>query len=208
MKKTEFQKYEVGRIAIDAVVLTIKDDSLWVYLNTREKDPYQGLAELPGGLLFPNETAEETLLRKVTDVIGLYNVFIQQFHTFTEPNRDPRTRTISIAYLALVPSERVKQWDHFYDLRKIPKMAFDHLEIITQARAYIKQNATDQLAKQLLPEYFPLNQAQVVYELMGGESFDNRNFRKKLLASGVVEKASLKQKNVTHRPATLFKFMI
>ncbi len=208
MKKTEFQKYEVGRIAVDAVVLTVKDDSFWVYLNTREKDPYQGLAELPGGLLFPDETAETTLLRKVTDAIGLTNVAIQQFHTFTEPNRDPRIRTISIAYLALLPAEQVKQWDCFQDLHELPKLAFDHQDIITQAREYIKQNATDLLAKQLLPEYFPLNQAQVVYQLMQGEVMDNRNFRKKILASGVVEKASLKQKNVTHRPATLFKFVI
>ncbi len=208
MEKAVQQTYETGRIAVDVVLLTIKDNSFWVYLNSREKEPFRGMVELPGGLLFPDETAEDTLLRKVTDGIGFTNLSIQQFHTFTEPDRDPRVRTISIAYLALVPAERVSQWDHFRNISELPKLAFDHQKIIVQARAFIKQNATDQFAKQLLPEYFPLNHAQLVYELMQGEVMDNRNFRKKLLASGVVEKASQKQKNVTHRPATLYKFVI
>lgn len=208
MEKAVKQNYETGRIAVDAVILTVKENSFWVHLNTREKEPYQGLAELPGGLLFPDETAEETLLRKVTDAIGLTNVSLQQFHTFTEPGRDPRVRTISIAYLALVPAEKVSQWDHFHNTGELPKLAFDHQKIIVHALSYIKQNAVDKFAKQLLPEYFPLNQAQMVYELMQGEVMDNRNFRKKLLVSGMVEKASQKQNNVTHRPATLYKFVI
>lgn len=200
------QTYETGRIAVDAVICSIKDDGLWVYLNAREKAPFRDLAELPGGLLLPDETADQTLLRKVTSAINVKTVFAQQFHTFTEPKRDPRMRTVTIAYIALVPAERVTHWEHFQNVADLPKLAFDHHQIIVQARRYLRHQADTTMVKHLLPKHFPLNQAQIIYEVLQGEKIDNRNFRKKLLNSGDVVKVDQVQKQVAHRPAALYRF--
>lgn len=200
------QTYESGRIAVDAVICSIKDDALWVYLNTREKAPFKGLAELPGGLLLQNETADQTLLRKVTNTIRVKTVFAQQFHTFTDPSRDPRVRTVTIAYIALVPAERVAHWSHFLNVDELPKLAFDHRRIIEMARGFLQNQADTTMVKHLLPKYFPLNQVQMVYEVLRGEKIDNRNFRKKLLNSGAVVKVNQVQKQVSHRPAALYRF--
>jgi len=199
--------YETARVAVNLVLLTIKDGALWTYLTVREKAPFEGLRELPGGLLVIDETAESTMKRKVSASLQFEALTIQQFHTFTNTDRDPRIRTISIGYIALLPTEMVTEWKDFFDTTSLPALAFDHQEIIERAREYLQKNASDQFVKQLVPEHFPLNQLQRVYEVLLGETLDNRNFRKKMLASGAIKKAGQKQKNVTHRPATLFTFV-
>lgn len=205
MKVQKQQSYEQGRIAIDPVIFTIKNQTLLVYLNTREKDPYKNTAELPGGLLLPNETAEGTLARKLKDIIGPDNIFFQQFHTFTKPKRDPRGRTISIGFIALLPPDKISNVQNFYQLKNLPKLAFDHKEIIKMATDYLKQN-TVSFAKQFMPNFFPLNDLQMVYEVIGQQKLDNRNFRKKILDSEILERVKEIQVNVAHRPATLYKF--
>lgn len=199
--------YETVRVAVNLVLFTIRDGALWVHLTIREKAPFKELRELPGGLLITNETAESTMKRKVSASLQFEALMIQQFHTFTNPDRDPRIRTISIGYIALLPTEMITEWKDFFDTTNLPALAFDHQEIIERARTYLQKNASDQFVKQLVPEQFPLNQLQRVYEVLLDETLDNRNFRKKMLASGAIKKAGQKQKNVTHRPATLFKFV-
>src|SRR5689334_22823580 len=122
----QMNRYEEGRIAVDSVIFTIKDQTLLVYVHTREKDPYKDLAELPGGLLLPDETAEETLARKLKDVTGDSDVFFEQFYTFTDPQRDPRKRTISIGFIALLSADKIVNAENFYKVTKLPKLAFDH----------------------------------------------------------------------------------
>jgi 8-oxo-dGTP diphosphatase len=205
MKSQKTKSYEKGRIAADPVIFTIKEQKLWVYLTIREIEPYKNLAELPGGLLFENETAEETLARKLTDIIGA-NIFFQQFYTFTKPKRDPRVRTVSIGFIALVSSDKLKISENFYELNKLPKLAFDHQEIVASALEYLKHNLSNVIVRQIMPASFPLNDLQKVYEVIGQKKLDNRNFRKKILNSGIVKKIKRIQKNVTHRPAVLYQF--
>lgn len=201
------ENYEVSRVAVDAVICTIRDAQLFVYLNVREKPPGKGLFELPGGLLLARETAEATLARKVTDVVSARPTFLEQFYTFTTPDRDSRTRTISIGSVALLPAEEVVDWDPFQSVESLPKLAFDHRQIIETAINYLRGRADYQFIRHLLPKQFPLNQAQMVYEVLLGETVDNRNFRKKLLASGLVKKIDQRQANVPHRPAALYQFL-
>lgn len=199
--------YENAKIAVNAVIFIIKDKRLMVYLAERENEPFQKSLELPGGLLHPQETAEETLSRKLKDVVGVKNIFFQQFHTFTDPKRDPRDRAISIGFMALLSNEKVSDFKNFYQVEALPKLAFDHREIIKGAVEYLEQNIESQFANQLMPEFFPLNDLQVVYEVVEGKKLDNRNFRKKILSSGAVKKAKIVQKNVNHRPASLYQFI-
>ena len=89
-----------AKVAVDAVIFTIHDDQLKVLLFTREKEPFQGKLELPGGLLLKKETANESLQRKLNGIID--TKALTQFHTFTNPDRDPRGRVISIGFFAFI----------------------------------------------------------------------------------------------------------
>lgn len=208
MKKNEQKNvlYEEGKIAVDAVIFTIKDQKLWVYLDTREIEPYKGLAELAGGLLLNDETAEERLQRKLESITGSNDIFFEQFHTFTDPKRDPRGRVISIGYIALISSDKVKNHENFYEFSALPQLAFDHKEIIETAFTYLQQNLDHQFVRQFMPAVFPLNELQMVHEVIGQKKLDNRNFRKKILNAGILKEVKEVQKNVAHRPAGLYRF--
>ena len=201
------QVYEKARVAVDPVIFTIASGKLKVALQLREKPPFEGCFELMGGLLRENQTAEELLARKLKDVLG-EKVFFRQFYTFTSPHRDPRSRTISLGFIALVREEIINQEKQWFDIDFLPKMAFDHKEITLKAYQYLQENLNSELVKQFLPARFPLNRLQKIHEIITKELFDNRNFRKKMLASGAIEEANEIEKGVAHRPARLFRFTI
>ncbi len=207
MKQKEGLMYETAKVAVNAVIFSIKDQRLMVYLNKREKEPFLNYLELPGGLLHPKETADETLLRKLKGVFGIKKQYFWQFHTFTDPKRDPRNRTISIGYIALVSNIKSADLEYFYPINALPKLAFDHEKIINKASEFLKKNIDNRLISQLVPKVFPLNDIQTVYEVISQKKMDNRNFRKKILNSGVIKKVKVVQKNVKHRPASLYQFI-
>ena len=197
--------YENARVAVDPVIFTIAHGRLKVALQLREKPPFQACFELMGGLLREKQTAEELLVGKLKDVLG-ERVFFRQFYTFTSPNRDPRGRTVSIGFIALVREEIINEKKQWFDVDSLPKMAFDHKEITLKACQYLKENLNSELVQQFLPARFPLNRLQKIHEIIKKEIFDNRNFRKKMLASGLIEEANEIETGVAHRPARLFRF--
>ncbi len=199
------QKYEKSRIAVDMVILSIHEGGLKVYLEDREKVPFTGKKELPGGLLRPDETAEQTLERKLKQVLGKGNIFFTQFYTFTGPKRDPRERTVSIGFIALVNENVIKDHSCWYSA-DVMGLAFDHKDIVMKAREYLKNNINSLIVSQFLPKEFPLNKLQEAYEVIEDKKYDNRNFRKKMISSGIVVESDKMEENVSHRPAKLFKF--
>jgi 8-oxo-dGTP diphosphatase len=200
------QNYEKARVAVDAVIFTIKNRSLKVYLNKREKGPFLGRAELPGGLLTGKETAEQCLSRKLGEELGQKQFFFTQFYTATEPSRDPRTRTVSICFIALVNINDITDPEMLFPYDSLPQMAFDHKSIISKAREYLKNNLNSIIVKQFLPEEFPLNSLQDAYSVISSQEYDNRNFRKKMLSSGLVIQTRKSEQDVSHRPAKLYRF--
>lgn len=198
--------YEQARIAVDAVIFTIDSKKLRVLLCMREKEPFARKWELPGGLLLQDETAEETLKRKLRETVGRQDIFFQQFHAFTKPKRDPRARTVSIGFIALINQERIGGIKEWHDYEHLPVLAFDHKEIIEKAGMHLKENISSIIVRQFLPEEFSLNKLQDAYEAIEEKKYDNRNFRKKMLNSGIIEETEKKEGAVSHRPAKLFRF--
>jgi len=205
--------YEKARIGIDPVIFTIHENKLKVLLRKREKEPFKKKYELFGGLIEKNENAKSALKRKLKEVLDTNKFFFKQFHTFTNPKRDPRMRTISIGYVALIEKSNVKNFNDWFDINKISqttnhplqtKLAFDHENIIRKATIFLKENL-DFFAKHLLPDKFPLNMLQSIYEIILEEKFDNRNFRKQMINSFVKETEEY-EKKVSHRPAKLYLF--
>ena len=198
--------YENSKVAVDLVVFTIIERKLHVFLQLREKEPYKGMHELIGGLLLKNETAEDTVHRKLKETVLTEKFYLQQFYTFTQPLRDPRERVVSIGFVAFVNENYVHtrvQWHAFDDL---PKLGFDHNSIIHAAYQHLKKNLNSDMVKSFLPAKFPLNQLQLVHEVINNESYDNRNFRKKILSEGLVQETKEREGDVSHRPAILYRF--
>lgn len=199
-------EYETARVAVDAVIFTIHEKKLKVFLLTREKGPFQGKKELPGGLLHSDEIAEKALSRKIKEILNSDKLYFEQFFTFTEPHRDPRTRTVSIGFIALINSQKIKDFSNWSDHKSIKDLAFDHKIIIEKAVEYLKKEINSIIAMQFMPSLFPLNRLQEVYEIIENKKYDNRNFRKKILNEDVVIETKKIEKNVSHRPAKLYKF--
>lgn len=200
------EAYEKTRVAVDAVIFTIEKKRLKVLLSTREKEPFKGKKELPGGLLRDDETAEDAMRRKLNVLIGNHDIFVQQFNTFTEPRRDPRERTISIGFVALISQDKAAKLSEWHDCQQLPALAFDHKDIIIKAKKYLKENISSLIVKQFLPAEFPLNLLHDAYETIEETTYDNRNFRKRMTSGGIVEECGKQESGVSHRPAKLFKF--
>ncbi|MFH1585958.1 MAG: NUDIX domain-containing protein [archaeon] len=200
--------YETARVAVDAVIFTIHNKKLKVFLHTREKEPFQNKKELPGGLLISNETAEKALSRKIKEILDIDKLYFEQFFTFTEPQRDPRIRTISIGFIALIDSQKIKDFSNWFDYKSVKEFAFDHKAIIEKAVKYLKKEINSIIAMQFIPSVFPLNMLQEVYEIIENKKYDNRNFRRKVLNEGVVIETEKIERDVSHRPAKLYKFKI
>jgi 8-oxo-dGTP diphosphatase len=198
--------YQEARIAIDAVIFTLKDNLLQVLLHKREKTPFLNLFELPGGLLHNKESAEDALKRKLMEMIGTDKILFNQFFTFTNPDRDPRIRTVSIGFMAFVNYDKINNKENLFSCKKLPELAFDHKEIIEKATLHLKTNIDTMIVKQFLPDTFPLNKLQEAYEAIEGKKYDNRNFRKRMIALGIVEETKQLEKEVSHRPAILYRF--
>jgi len=201
MSKNE---YEISNIAIDAVIFSIKNDELQVFLKKREKEPFKNKFELLGGLLRHGETAEETLKRKALEHLNQNQIIFTQFYTFTKIDRDPRSRVVSIGYLAVINEDKITQPESWFKVNNLSEIAFDHKEIILKAHEYLKENLNNKLIQSLLPKKFPLNRLQKIYEIIEDKKYDNRNFRRSMIDREIVIETKEILQGCSHRPPKLY----
>lgn len=210
--------YEFPRpsLTVDCVIFGLDESSkLKVLLIQRGQEPYQGCWALPGGFVDMDENLERSALRELEEETGVKNVFVEQLYTFGEPNRDPRGRTVSVSYYALVnlaehpvkasSDAQLAQW---FAIDSLPSLAFDHDMILQVAINRLRAKVRYQpIGFELLPEQFTLSQLQKLYETVLGvkEELNKRNFRTRILKMGVLREAG-KQEGVAHRPAILYSF--
>ncbi|MCP3671301.1 MAG: NUDIX hydrolase [Gammaproteobacteria bacterium] len=212
MSKEYHYSYPHPAITTDIVVFTISDGGLKLLLIKRGQEPYQGSWALPGGFLEPNEGLSECAQRELREETGLKDIYLEQLCTFGEPERDPRERVVSIAYLALMPTPEQPEAASdavaaiWYSLDDLPALAFDHADIIALARKRLLSKLNySSIALQFLPDTFTLSELQKVYEIVGSEQLDKRNFRKQITSMGVIEETDNLRRNASHRPARLYR---
>jgi 8-oxo-dGTP diphosphatase len=202
------------KVATDAAIFTISEGRLCVLLIAMKKRPYEGEWALPGGLIGDEETSEACARRILRQQTGVADVYLEQLATFDAPDRDPLGRVVSVAYFALLASERVElsTTDKYADVRwwpvaRLPRLAYDHKGILASALERLRSRLEyTNIAWSLLPKEFPLSSLQEVYESILGNALDKRNFRKKLLALGVIEPTGKTTSGGAHRPAELHRF--
>jgi ADP-ribose pyrophosphatase YjhB (NUDIX family) len=199
-------------VAVDVVVFTVVDGRLEVLLTKRPREPYEGRWSLPGGFVREEESADEAAQRALAEKAGVEEVFLEQLYTFSAPERDPRSRVVSVAYYALVSQDKLQDGGsrepRWFPLSMIDELqlAFDHREILQTAIDRIRGKIDyAPIGFQLLPKRFTLTDIQMVYEAVLDRPIDKRNFRTKLLRSGLIREVNEFRKG-PHRPARLYEF--
>ncbi len=199
-------------VAVDCVILGYQDEEIKLLLYPRSFEPYKGKWSLLGGFVQDDESADEAAARILKQTTGLEKIFLEQVASFSDPNRDPEARVISLAYYALIridlhDEERVKENGAFWiSINKLPNLIFDHQEMFEKALVKLQQKAGYSLCgSELLPEMFTLIQLRKLYEAIFQREFDPGNFRKKILSLGVLEKLSVKDASESRKGAFYYK---
>jgi 8-oxo-dGTP diphosphatase len=226
-------QYAGPSVAVDVVLLTVRDAGLWTLLGRRQEHPAKDLWALPGGFVGIDESLDAAAARVLTEKVGLADVFSEQLYTFGSPDRDPRTRVISVAYYALVEPDVLElasaarpdaglrlvrlavPWQGEAggpvdaldaDGSALP-LAFDHAEILGMAVKRIRGKLDyAPIGFELLPTAFSLRDLRIVHEAILGRALNKDSFRRRILDRGLVVATGERAAGVGHRPPELYRF--
>jgi 8-oxo-dGTP diphosphatase len=208
-------KYDYPHPAVttDIVIFTIRDERLKLLLIRRGGSPFKGKWALPGGFVGIDESLEDCARRELEEETGVSGVYLEQLYTVGAPDRDPRERVITVAYYALIPSDKLAiraatdaEAVGWFALDELPELAFDHAGIVAVARdRLVAKLDYSTIAFQFMPRRFTLSELQRVYEIILGQEIDKRNFRKWVLALEQIDKTSEQRRDGAHRPAMLYR---
>ena len=186
-------KYPRPAVTTDCVVFGFDGHDLKILLIERGIEPFKGTWAFPGGFLNMDETAEQGALRELKEETGLDLRYIKQVGAFSDVDRDPRSRVITIAFYALAKKSEVQGGDdaakaQWFALNEIPRLAFDHDYILRKTMETLRKDIHfEPIGFGLLDEQFTIPELQRLYEAILGVQFDRRNFYKKILQTGILD---------------------
>jgi 8-oxo-dGTP diphosphatase len=211
-----YSKYSKHLVAVDCIIFgyDILEKEIKLLLIKRAFNPAKGKWSLAGGFVENDESLDVAACRILNNLTGLKNVFLKQLYCYGDVKRDPGARVISVAYWALI---KIKDIDHeqsrlngahWQSLKKIPPLIFDHKAMVEKALRELQLQIKIRPAGfELLPEKFTLVQMLDLYEAIYQRSIDKRNFRKKILTMGILEKLDEKEKETSKKGAYYYKFI-
>jgi 8-oxo-dGTP diphosphatase len=203
------------KLAVDLAILTVRDNLLQVLVIERGKPPFKGGNALPGGFLRAGEDLETAARRELDEETSLRgDLHLEQLATYGTPDRDPRERVVSVAYLAIAPDLPVPTAGsdaagaRWAPVDKVAgTLAFDHDDILRDAveRARAQLELTTVAAAFCAPQ-FTIGDLRTVYEVVWNMPLDPRNFSRKVLhTEGFVEPTGTRRMPEVGRPATLYR---
>lgn len=200
-------------MAVDCIIFGFDRENLKLLLIKRDFEPERGSWSLMGGFLDKEESLDDAASRVLAKLTGLKEVYLEQLSGFGEVDRDPVERTVSIAYYALInkddhDKDLVEEYGaRWFPVDNYPDLIFDHNEMVEQAMARLKYKASHQpVGFELLPKRFTLPELQQLYEAIYQTSLDKRNFRRRIISTGVLNKTDEKQKKYSKKGAFLYEF--
>ena len=206
-------KYPRPSVTTDCVIFGYDTkEGLSVLLIKRGIEPFKDHWAFPGGFIKMDEDAETCARRELKEETSLETAHIEQFGCFSEVNRDPRERVITIAYYALVKKSEVVGGDdaseaHWFPIDNVPPLAFDHDRILRVALKTLKEKIHFMpIGFELLPSVFTMPQLQELYESILEVKFDRRNFSNKMLKLGILTVVGERPKNAGTRIPITYKF--
>jgi 8-oxo-dGTP diphosphatase len=211
---TKYADYEQPGVTVDLAIFTVNEHKLKVMLVKRAEEPFQGTWSLPGGFLKAGESLDEAAQRVLNEKVGVDHVYMEQLYTFGDPQRDPRSRVITVAYIALIPWQSLPQPEskkisdlNWASVNQIPNLAFDHKAIMNYAVKRLRAKVSySNIVHGLMSKQFRLSELQTMYEIILNDKLDKRNFRKRMLSTGLLDETGKKDLTGAHRPAMLYRF--
>jgi ADP-ribose pyrophosphatase YjhB (NUDIX family) len=202
-------------VAVDCIIFgyDILEKEIKLLLFKRIVEPAKGKWSLAGGFVEPNESLDDAASRILRKLTGLESVYMKQSFAYGETDRDPGDRVISVAYFALITIRDINKelaeqnGVSWRSLSKLPDLIFDHPLMVTRALTELQnQIKIRPVGFELLPEKFTLVQLQDLYEAIYQRKIDKRNYRKKILSMGILEKLDEKERETSKKGAFYYKF--
>ena len=201
------------KVAVDTVLFAIEEGRLRCYLVRLKRGPNSGKWAFPGGLVRVGEMLDDAARRQLYASAGFADCYLEQLFTFGDPTRDPRAHVVSVGYMALINDPgRVKSCSRKYahgewfDPAGMPPLAYDHALMAEYAVKRLKARLEyTNIASNLLPPRFTFAQLEELYSVVLERQLDRRNFRRRILAMGLLKRLSQERRGA-HRPAALYAF--
>lgn len=213
--ETNNPKYKGQGIHVMSSIFTVERGIAKILLIQRKNNPFYGMWALPGGALYNDENLEDAVMRELFEKTGLEISKLQLCNVFGDVNRSPSMRMVGISYLGVVDQAKVNLIKEtlktsnadWFRIDNLPKLAYDHKEIIEDALEKLKVKIIDSnILEDLFPEKFTLPELQKAYEAILNKNFDRRNFRKKLLSLDIIEDINETATFEGKKPAKLYRF--
>ena len=210
-----YSKLSKHLVAVDCIIFgyDIFEKEIKLLLAKRIFDPAKGKWSLAGGFVEENESLDNAASRILKKLTGLESMYMKQSFTYGEIARDPGDRVISVAYFALIAIIDINKIlaeqnaVHWRSISTLPDLIFDHPEMVKRALTDLQnQVKVKPVGFELLPEKFTLVQLQDLYEAIYQRKVDKRNFRKKILSMGILERLEEKEKETSKRGAYYYRF--
>lgn len=199
-------------VAIDCIIFGFDGQEVKLLLIQRGFEPEKGKWSLMGGFVKTTENLEDAASRILKELTGLEGVYMEQLQGFGTPDRDPVERTISIAYIALIDIHQYKKQlskdynPEWFPLRKVPKLIFDHEEMLELGILKLQNKAAfHPILFYLLPDKFTIPQLHSLYEGVYNTKLDKRNFSRKVLSTNLLIKQKDKYKDGSKKGAFYYK---
>jgi len=224
-------EFERPSVTVDVVLISVFDGALYTLVLRRSEHPHRGRYALPGGFVGMRESLESAARRVLATKTGLSGLYLEQLYTFADPDRDPRTRVITVAYYALVDRARFDESRATHPEATVARvrvpwegetggpvtiedengraleLAFDHDDVLGMAVKRLRGKLDySPIGFQLLPETFTLLDLMQVHETVSGRPLNKDSFRRRMLSSEQLEATGERQQDVGHRPAELYRF--
>lgn len=181
-------KYPRPAITVDSVVFGIEDHELYVLFIQRKNEPFKGMWAAPGGFINMDETCLEAAKRELEEETGIKNVQLEESHTFSAVNRDPRERIITVTHFGLtnkkdhaVVAADDAQNAKWIKLSNLPTLAADHNDIVSLAYNKLKQKCfLYPIGEGLLSPKFTAEDLIGIYSTILGKPINGENVIKQL----------------------------
>jgi ADP-ribose pyrophosphatase YjhB (NUDIX family) len=207
-----YQTEDKVLLAVDCIIFGFDQEDLKILLIKRDFEPEKGKWSLIGGFLKKSETLDDAATRIVFGLTGVHDIYMEQFYAFSEVDRDPGQRTISVSYYALINIENhneelIQNYNaKWFSVSKAPKLIFDHDVMLERAiRRLRRRTSIRPIGFELLPEKFTMRQLQKLYEAILNKKLDKRNFINKINSFDILIK--LKEKDMTSSTKGSFLYM-
>lgn len=200
-------------LAVDCIIFGFDKEDLKILLVKRDFEPEKGKWSLMGGFLKKDEILDHAAIRVLNRYTGFHDIYMEQLYTFSEINRDPVERTISVAYYALINVENhneklIQNYQaKWFSISDAPKLIFDHDKMITHAIRRLRYSTSIKpIGFELLPEKFTMRQLLKLYEAILSKKLDKRNFISKINSLDILVKLNEKDMMSSRKGSYLYTF--